>query len=206
MTKLMTYLPSRSLPVLMLLLSGCAGVGNYMQSTLSPSGNPNAPKTEALNMQRARGEAVAVQPITPMPGDVWPGPVPPVPTLDQIQKRMNTPLSQEYNQQYNASAGAAPSSSDRSSLLGPPGVTSRIINPAFVPPPVPASPPPFQVGQELMTPYGPAGVVTGSSNGRYQMVAPINGQGGGMLMPNGNGTATLIGPDGQQTTVLQPAR
>lgn len=188
-----------------LLLSGCAGVGNYMQSTLSPTGNPNAPKTEALNMQRARGSAVPVEPIPPEPGDVWPGPVHPVPTLNDIQKHMNTPLGEEYNRQYGASASATPSPNP---LLGPPAIGSRITSPGFAPPPsMPdSSGPPFQTGQMVMTPYGPGGIVTSNGNGRYQMVAPVNGQGGGMLMSNGNGTATLIGPDGQQSTVLEPAR
>lgn len=207
MIRLMTCYLVRPLPALLLLLSGCTGVGSYMRSTISPNGNPNTPKSEAINMQRARGNVVEVQPITPMPGDVWPGPVQPVPTLGQIQKRMNTPLSDEYNQQYGAPAAGVLPSSGQSSFLAPPGVTSRVANPNFIQPPkIQSSPPPFQVGQEVIAPYGPAGVVTGNSNGRYQMVAPINGRGGGTLFPNGNGTATLVGPDGQQTTILAPAR
>jgi hypothetical protein len=192
-----------------LLLAGCAGVGSYMHDALSPYGNPNKPAaSEAVNMQRAQGHDVAVAPITPMPGDVWPGPLQPVPSLGDIQKNMNVPLSQEYNQRYgNQSAAAFPPASDQSSLLLPPGVSSRIANPNFIPPPQIQPPSPsFQVGQTLIAPTGPVGIVTSGSNGRYQTVAPINGQGGGILTPNGNGTGTLVGPDGQITTVPEPGQ
>lgn len=224
-----------------LLLSGCAGVGNYLHSTVSPFGDPNAPQGYALNMQRARGENVAVQPIRPQAGDVWPGRVRPVPTLSQIQRHMNVPLGQEYQNQYggqpanNAPTYAVPpgavprrTAPERRSGMAPNSGTTKFgsyghphtgssTSPASnqgampnAPAAIAAQPTPapaisagkgFAVGQTLMSPAGPAGVVTGASNGRYQTVAPINGQGGGILIPNGNGTATLIQPDGEVETV-----
>jgi len=232
---------------MMLLLSGCAGVGNYLDSTLSPFGNPNAPKGYALNMQRARGEDVAVAPIRPQAGDVWPGPVRPVPTLSDIQQHMNTPLGQEYQNEYGATGNpnatySVPSTSGNGAMnegvtppnertgpatgnnagltkygtyghatkgsSTPPGSAQSALPSEPVVPATPPTPAPtigagkgFAVGQTLMGPSGPAGVVTGSSNGRYQTVAPINGAGGGILIPNGNGTATLIQPNGQVVSV-----
>ncbi|MDD2877525.1 MAG: hypothetical protein PHT60_10425 [Acidiphilium sp.] len=219
-----------------LLLSGCAGVGNYLDTTINPFGNPNAPKGDALNMQRARGNDVAVTPIVAQPGDVWPGPVRPIPTLSDIQQHMNVPLGQEYENQYRTTPG-----SGANMFSVPQGVQPRAVPPHYragpatgapsfghplnsssTPPGSVQSPLPtvpvipgttptpaagvgvhksFAVGQTLMGPTGPAGVVTGSSNGRYQTVAPINGAGGGILIPNGNGTATLIQPNGQVVTV-----
>lgn len=219
-----------------LLLSGCAGVGNYLKSTVNPFGDPNAPKGYALNMQRARGNDVAVAPILAQPGDIWPGPVHKVPTLSDIQQHMNTPLGQEYQDQYGANKNTA-----SSTYSVPKGATPRQVPPrgnnagttkfgsyghnqnssstppgsaqSALPtePVIPATRPTpaqiiggnqhFNVGQTLIGPAGPAGVVTGSSNGRYQTVAPINGAGGGILIPNGNGTATLIQPNGQVVTV-----
>jgi hypothetical protein len=194
----------RTAPAFALLLSGCAGVGSYMHDTLSPYGNPNAAASQTLNMQRARGKDVAVAPITPMPGDVWPGPLQPVPSLSDIQKNMNVPLSEAYNRRRGMSSGV-PLAADQGSLLAPPGVTSQITNPGFVPPPqLPGPSSSFPIGQTLVAPTGPVGIVTSGSNGRYQTVAPINGQGGGILTSNGNGTATLQGPDGQITTVPAP--
>lgn len=212
-----------------LLLAGCAGVGNYVDSTVNPFGDPNAPQGYALNMQRARGSDVAVQPIRPEPGDVWPGPVKPVPTLSEIQQHMNVPLGQAYENQY----GTAPAASGSATYSVPPGAAPRRLPPERRPetgsrfesstppasnqaalPNAPAAmavkpaPAPgisrsktFPVGETLMSPNGPAGVVTDSGNGRYQTVAPIDGKGGGILIPNGNGTATLIEPDGQVVTV-----
>jgi hypothetical protein len=216
-----------------LLLSGCAGVGNYLGSTLNPFGDPNAPKGYALNMQRARGNDVAVAPILAQPGDVWPGPVRPVPTLSDIQQHMNTPLGQEYQNEYNVKptgdnaysvpqgAMATPESGTNAgttkfggyghavngSSAAPGNAQSGLPNEPTSPATRPTSAKPignnkpFAVGQTLMGPTGPAGVVSGSSNGRYQTVAPINGAGGGILIPNGNGTATLIQPNGQVVTV-----
>ena len=67
----------------MLLLSGCAGVGDYVGSVANPFSVPNPSTADTLNMQRARGTHVVVQPISPEAGNVWPSPAKPVPTLGQ---------------------------------------------------------------------------------------------------------------------------
>lgn len=225
---------------LLLLLSGCAGMGNYMHSTLDPFGDPNAPASDTINMQRARGNEVAVQPILPQPGDVWPGKLQPVPTLGEIQKHMNVPLGQAYQNLYESRSGAS-----TAPYSVPPGATAQRMPPgraagsqatprtsftshgktlthSSTPPgsaqkpvphtiKVPATTPTqavpiarhgsVPVGQTLMGRGGPVGIVSSPSNGRYQTVAPIAGKGGGILISNGNGTATLIQPNGQVVTI-----
>lgn len=203
---------------IVLLLAGCAGFDNYVQSTVSPFGNPNAPTGDTLNMQRARGDVVAtVQPITSRQGTLWPGPVKPVPTLGQIEQSMNAPLGTTNSAPVVPSHlrnGLNPKANFVTHSSTPPapdqsGVTVTPQNPIpapIVPPPVGPNAPHFQTGQTVIGPNGAAGIVTGNSSGRYQTVAPLGGKGGGILIPNGDGTASLIGPDGQITTVQQGHR
>lgn len=234
-SKLIALLPG----VALFFLSGCAGMGNYVSSTLDPFGTPNAPTGNSVNMQRARGSEVAVKPILPQAGNVWPGKLQPIPTIGEIQKHMNTPLGQLYeNQSRNRTGNAAATYSvppgararrmppDHAAGPNAPPTTSapraRVRTHSSTPPgsaqgpvvsqPEITTPPPtraepvakasgFAVGQTLVGPHGPVGVVTSPSNGRYQTVAPVGGKGGGILIPNGNGTATLIQPNGTVVTV-----
>ncbi len=55
-----------------------------------------------------------------------------------------------------------------------------------------------KLGTHVTTPIGPATITGGTAN--YQTLAPINGQGGGILIPNGNGTSTLVMPNGAIST------
>lgn len=218
-------------------------MGNYVSSTLDPFGNPNTPASSSINMQRARGNEVATQTILPQPGDVWPGKPQPIPTLAEIQKHMNVPLGQMYENGYGKQTGNAaktysvppgatarrvpadrttgpnaapattfaPTGKARTHSSTPPGNTQSAVpaRPEIrTPSPTRAEPVAksgnFPVGQTLVGPGGPVGVVTSPSNGRYQTVAPIAGKGGGILIPNGNGTATLIQPNGTVITVQTP--
>src|SRR5579883_3330384 len=73
-----------------LLLAGCSGVGTYLGDTFTWTGtDPNMPLGDGENIRRARGEPVAVQPVLPEPGDIWPGPPPPMPTLSDVEKMEN---------------------------------------------------------------------------------------------------------------------
>jgi hypothetical protein len=80
---------------LVFLLSGCASEQHFA-SDMWPFGNPNAPAATSETAQRALGKTPAVTPIAPQAGDVWPGPVQPMPTLSDIQKNANLPLGQGY--------------------------------------------------------------------------------------------------------------
>lgn len=81
---------------LILLLSGCASERHFAVDSLWPFGDPNAPRMVSETGERALGKTPQVTPIMPQAGDVWPGPVQPMPTLSDIQKNANLPLGQAY--------------------------------------------------------------------------------------------------------------
>jgi hypothetical protein len=81
--------------VLVLLLSGCVSERHFARDSW-PFGNPNAPHNDGESAQRALGQSPDVTPIAPQAGNVWPGPVQPVPTLSDEQQDMNQPLGQAY--------------------------------------------------------------------------------------------------------------
>lgn len=81
---------------LAVLLSGCVSERHFALDMLWPFGNPNAPAAASETAQRALGHSPKVALIEPQPGDVWPGPVEPMPTLSEIQKNANLPLGQGY--------------------------------------------------------------------------------------------------------------
>jgi hypothetical protein len=101
---------------LILLLSGCTSVQQFASNSLHPFGNPNAPAANSETAQRAVGNKSAVTPIRPQPGDVWPGPVQPMPTLSEVQRNANMPLGAGYQPSlpspYPPGQGPAPSSYD----------------------------------------------------------------------------------------------
>lgn len=69
---------------LSLCLSGCSGFDKHLGDTLFPLGNPNSPSGQSELMRRVKGEAVTNTPIAPEPGDVWPGQPEAVPTLQDV--------------------------------------------------------------------------------------------------------------------------
>jgi hypothetical protein len=80
---------------LVLLLSACASERQFARDTW-PFGNPNAPPATSETAQRVLGKVAVVTPIPPQAGDVWPGPVQPMPTINEEQRDMNLPLGQAY--------------------------------------------------------------------------------------------------------------
>ncbi len=78
-----------------LLLTSCASERQFARDTW-PFGNPNAPPAASETGMRALGEVAVVAPIPPQAGDVWPGPVQPMPTLGDMQQNMNEPLGEAY--------------------------------------------------------------------------------------------------------------
>jgi hypothetical protein len=192
----------------LLLLSGCTGFGHFLSDTHSFASNPNAPAGDSANMQRANGGAGQQQVVEADTGNVWPTSIPAMPTLSEIQKQMEltgptTPLGGVPG---GANGGLAP-------LPTVPGAQSGLGTGASLPGmgipnsahdnfKAPASPTMPKLGTTIQTPQGPTTVIGGTAN--YQTVAPINGQGGGILIPNGNGTSTLVMPNGTISTVPTP--
>ncbi len=114
-------------------LSGCASERHYAADTLWPFGNPNAPSNNSETMQRALGQTPAVTPIAPQAGNVWPGPVQPVPTIADVQKAMNEPLGQAYTPSLPSpyppgqDPNAAQDNADSSDYVIPSGAVPQVV-------------------------------------------------------------------------------
>jgi hypothetical protein len=79
-----------------LVLAGCSSERHFAADTLLPFGNPNRPIASSETAQRALGHPANVTPIAPQAGNVWPGPVQPVPTIAEEEKAMNEPLGNAF--------------------------------------------------------------------------------------------------------------
>ncbi len=180
------------------LLAGCAthvgnpadGLGGFLGNVLSFNTNPNRPVVDSPNARRAMGVAEAAEPLEAEPGNVWPGPLPPARTMSDMQRDMG-------------SLPPIDTPAPRSSAAPPPAVA---LPPASIAAPRPAPPaaattPAASAGRVLQTPSGPA-VTTIGSNGVETYTLPTGRT--GIVMPNANGTLTLIGPDGTTQIVAAP--
>ena len=165
---------------LICLLGGCqfvgspfSGSGGFLYDTHLLQSNPNLPAGSEETMQRVEDKDVSIAPLTPEQGNVWPGPMKEIPTMQDLQDMpmQNLPA-----------------------------------------PNVPSAPPPMLFKNELpgetsgkattyATPQGPV-VGHANPNGVTTYTAPGGGQ--GIVVPNGNGTSTLIGPNGSIQTVPTP--
>ncbi len=152
---------------LTLLLPGCSGFTHFLDDTFGVTPNHNAPLGDSQNLRRSRGEFVDVPPLTTEPGDVWPGPVKPEPTLSDVQAEQNNqPLG---------------SSGDLRASTGPHA---------------PASPPDLRLTPLTSSHASPSSAKPGNKG--------FENSNGGIAIPNGNGTSTIIGPNGSVTTVPTP--
>jgi hypothetical protein len=195
---------------LLLLLPGCAyvgdptvGFGGFIGDTHTFDANPNRAVGSSENMQRVMGNEVAMPPLLTEPGDVWPGPIPPEPTLSDIERQQNQEMEQHQGQ---PSPGQLPPAhpQPRGSST-PPGSPQPGLAPLpSIPPasfPQTAVPPIQNQPPIVQTPQGPV-MPNPSGNGVHSYNAPGGGQ--GIIVPNGNGTSTLIGPNGSMQTVPTP--
>ncbi len=150
------------------VLTGCTGMGVFLDHTFSGfDENPTTPAGNSEVLQRIRGESVNIQPLQPEQGNVWPGPTPPDPTLQDIERQQNS----------------------------------------GTPPPVVGGGTDHQQPRPLLPPTG--GPSTGATTGPGMARTPRGATGSGIndgsvLIPNGNGTSTMISPDGSVKTVPTP--
>jgi hypothetical protein len=165
--RIATLMRQYALIGLVLLLPGCSGAYNFFMDTHTHVWNPNQPIADSENIRRVRGLAPQLPPVTPEPGNVWPGPVPPEPTLSDLEKD-TTPLGGKV-------------SPDTTSPQTPAAPDHR-------------QPRPTLGGVSTLPPSLPPG--TGPAGGA--------GRNGAIVVPNGNGTSTIITPDGSITTVPTP--
>lgn len=149
---------------LTMMLGGC-GYHTWWNPPFTTGYNPNVPVTDSVNMSRVLGQGVAVTPLTTEPGDIWPGPLPPPKTLQDLEKQSQTGVQ----------APVKGSPLDRSG------------NPLLAP-----------------LPNGTPGS-SNSSPGGYPMTAPTEPPADRrIVVPNGNGTSTVIYPDGRIETIPTP--
>ena len=208
-----------ALTCLCLALSGC-GYSTWSDLPFSTGSNPHMPVDSSETMRRAMGEQVEVQPLTTEPGDVWPGPVAPEPTLSDIERQglqtqpeRPVPGSPEFqNQQQGQPQGQPPSQppnlppppAKRGSSSPPVANVPRLAPlPPLTPPQATNPTPPGRspAGQVYTTPNGPA--VTGGGGPGYQTTTTPGG-GSAIIVPNGNGTSTIIHSNGTIETVPTP--
>ena len=193
---------------LAVLLSGCAYVSNpfdgfpdYVADTHGLVANPNTPQGNSETMQRVRGQAVTLAPLRPEAGNVWPAAVKAEPTLQDFERE------QQNGTLPPPPAGLAPLGQAPS---GPPSGYSGTgtAPPITMPPgPAPIAPPPAELNKvapvvgDVATTQGVAHLTT-DANGviTYTMTNGTKG----IAVSNGNGTLTLIGPDGSVQTVNAP--
>ena len=82
---------------LLALLPGCdrfvanpaAGFPGFIADTHTFHFNANRPPAVTENEKLAEDQPVKIVPLVPEPGEVWPGPPPPIPTMRDVQSLTN---------------------------------------------------------------------------------------------------------------------
>ncbi|WP_428392614.1 hypothetical protein [Lichenicoccus sp.] len=190
-----------------LLLSGCSGLGKFFGDTITlPGMNPNLPYGVSETSERAEGRAPAESAILPEPGNIWPGPPQPLPTLSDVSRTQGNGLGSMPG--YGGS-----SLHDGGSMSM--GESDMIAH---------GAPPGGNVGGNA---GGNTGGNTGSSTGGD--ADGFSGSGGPLdtsvpdaaaglrlknapgetkpiIIPNGDGTSTVIEPNGTVKTVKTPPK
>jgi hypothetical protein len=192
---------------LVLLVSGCGtSFGDFLGDTFTYGANPNAPLGDSENMRRVRGIETGLEPLTAEPGNIWPGPAKPPPTLQDLEKQQSGetfgpppggtgPYLPDHRQPRPTPGSSTPPPSNQQQL--PPEMQ-------LAPPSVNAAPPtPGQEGRTVPPTPGEEvpGVTTGGTS-HYQTYTTPGGE--GIMVPNGNGTSTIIRPNGTVETIPTP--
>ena len=96
---------------LFVLLPGCqyvgdptVGAGGFIHDTVTLDTTRTVPPAVAENEKLAEGEPVTIRPLHAEHGEVWPGPPPPIPTLQDVQSLTNL----EFLPPANIPQGPAP--------------------------------------------------------------------------------------------------
>jgi hypothetical protein len=167
-----------------LVLTGCSGFWVFLDDTHYPAPHMNAPVGNSENLRLVQGKSVPVAPLRTETGNVWPGPVPPTPTLEDLARQPMQavpPLEQGT----------------------PTPATSTV--PTLVVPPVPNHLQPRPDQNFLNQPLPQAGSPElPPQSGQGGQGGPDNDRNLGVVVPNGNGTSTVIAPDGTITTIPTP--
>ncbi len=182
-------------------LSGCA-FPFWDRTPFVTGSDPYAPRGDTENMRRARGQQIAVPTLNPAAGNMWPGPIPRTPSMADLVKQEGQ--GQLQPPQRLEGQPPSPTLPPQSSAAPPP--TVQPVQP-YIPPVPEAAPPTSEApaapssGQVVQTPQG-QGVTTGGT-GAFKTLTMPGGQ-TGIVVPNGNGTSTVIMSNGQVQTVPTP--
>jgi len=190
-------------------LTGCTGFGEFVDHTFTLPGTvPTLPMADSENVRRALGQPAEIEPLGPEPGNVWPAKQGPEPTLSDIGRQQDTETQRGFP--ATSVPGGTPGLPDhrqprpRGSST-PPGNASpgldRLAPVGVQPAPRSSVPGPGPIGGVVNTPQGPA-VDTGGTQSYRQLNTPRGP--GAIMVPNGNGTSTIINPDGSVQNVPTP--
>lgn len=194
---------------LVVLLPGCAGTGEFLRNTHTfPGTNRNLPMADSQNVRRALGNPVDVEPLLPEPGNVWPSQEREAPTLQDLQREPSPAAGGGFQPtdvpgaQPGLPAGRQPRPQGSSTPPGSPQPgASALPRPGVQPLPSQRTPGRDPTGSAVQLPSGP-GFDTGGTRGYRQLNTP--GGAGAIVVPNGNGTSTVISPDGSVQTIPTP--
>lgn len=198
-------------------LGGChyasspfVGFPGFIEDTHTFRSNPNLPAGANETLLHSQGKELALDPLLTEPGNIWPAPAPLDPTLADVQRLQNLQEQQlnPQGQQALPTNPAEPGPVPRGSST-PPGAVQTVpaVPPAPAPhgqrssPPAATAPLPPPV---IPTPSGPLinNGPLGVPGGVGTATSPRGGQ--NIVVPNGNGTSTVIAPDGTVTIVPTP--
>jgi hypothetical protein len=181
---------------LLMSLTGCAGFGNFITDTHTFRSNPNMPAGDSENMRRVTGADSTQQALTPEPGNIWPPPAGPMPTLMDLEKQTGS--------QTGTGQGAPTQTQPAPGSSSPPQPGLGAEPPAQTPRPstIPTIRPSAGAAPSYQTPAGTA-VPTGGGPG-YTTTTTPGSAGQSIVVPNGNGTSTIIHSDGTVETVPTP--
>jgi len=165
-----------------LSLAGCSGFGKFISDTATlPGANPNAPMGQSENMLRVRGYAAAGSPILAQPGNIWPDAPEPLPTMEDVE-RNPVALDKLMRSTGGVSSGDmahGPQMSDDQSMSM--GETT-------------------QIHSGVQTDFSGPGMnvpTSDSTASQYGAKRPNSS----IVIPNDDGTSTIIGADGTVRTV-----
>ncbi len=184
---------------LTLPLTGCGDT--WWNPPLTGGFSPHLPVADSDNMRRVMGQDAPTAALESEPGDVWPGPLPPTPTLSDMEG-LNGIGSAAQQPNFGTSALPGPNPARGSSTPSASGRTPPLaLTPAARPGAMVPAAPGSTNGQVIPLSNGQA-VTTGGGTGYQTTVTP--GGGSAIVVPNGNGTSTVIHSDGRIETIPTP--
>ena len=171
-----------------LLLSGCSGLGKFFGDTITlPGMNPNLPYGLSETSERAEGSRPPESPILPEPGNVWPGPPQPLPTLSDVSRTQGNGLGPMPGYGGSSMRDGGSMSMGESDVIehgAPPGGHNGGNT------------------QDNTDSFSGGAIdtqVPDAAAGLHIKNAP--GESKPIIIPNGDGTSTVIEPDGTVKTV-----